>query len=233
MADPAGRSHKGCFEGDRSLGACPGALDPRSSDSNRERRRRGRCFVRPVSNPWRRNDGWNRRLLRRRTDFVGVGADHRAQPVPVRLTIRHYGWTMIPMKPSTTPRNDAPQSRPQPLPRSLGARRWLLLGAWLLMTPPVPLGTALPPLSEWSKLGSYETSKDCETIRENLRTAARRIVTNEPNATALQVAAALGRLQSRCVEVQSPQPPAAAPAAPPAGAPAAPPAGTAPKPAAP
>ncbi len=78
--------------------------------------------------------------------------------------------------------------------------RPLLLGAWLLMTPPVRLGTELPPLSKWAQASSHETSAECEKSREQMRSSARFIVTSVPNASALAVAAALGRLQARCVE---------------------------------
>ena len=78
--------------------------------------------------------------------------------------------------------------------------RPLLLGAWLLMTPPVPLGTELPPLSKWTQASSHESSADCEKSREQMRSTARFIVTSVPNASAMGVAAALGRLQARCVE---------------------------------
>ncbi|HXC50857.1 MAG TPA: hypothetical protein VN634_08240 [Candidatus Limnocylindrales bacterium] len=78
--------------------------------------------------------------------------------------------------------------------------RPLLLGAWLLMTPPVPLGTELPPISRWTQASSHETSADCEKSREQMRSSARFIVTSVPNASALAIAAALGRLQARCIE---------------------------------
>ena len=132
----------------------------------------------------------------------------------------HYGWTMFTMQPSTTPRRTSTTlTRQVPTTRYRSGLRWLLVGGWVLIMPPVPMGTALPPLSEWSKLASYETTKDCETAREAMQQAARKMVTADPNATALQVAAALGRLQARCVQVESPKPPAAPVAPPPAAAP--------------
>jgi hypothetical protein len=86
---------------------------------------------------------------------------------------------------------------------------WLLIGGWLLLTPPTPLGTALPPLSEWSKVSTHTSPDECERNRERMREAARRTVTSDPNAPALKVAAALGQLQSRCVEGKDKRPPAA------------------------
>jgi hypothetical protein len=95
----------------------------------------------------------------------------------------------------------------------LGAPLATTLLAWLLMTPPVPLGTELPPMSKWSRLSSHEKAEECERDREAVRAFARRTVAADPNASALKVAGALGRLQSRCVEVRTtakPAPPAAA-----------------------
>ena len=86
-------------------------------------------------------------------------------------------------------------------------RPLLLLAAWLLMMPPVPMGTELPPISKWRQVSSHENEKDCETARKGLRDAARETVTNDPNAHALTAAAALGGLQAKCVEVQSPPKP--------------------------
>jgi hypothetical protein len=82
----------------------------------------------------------------------------------------------------------------------LRAGRWLLIGGWLLLTPPTPLRTSLPPLSEWSKVSTHKTSQECERTREAMRSAARRTISTDANAHALEVAAALGRLQSRCIE---------------------------------
>lgn len=82
----------------------------------------------------------------------------------------------------------------------LRAGRWLLVGGWLLMTPPTPLRTSLPPLAEWSKVSTHKTSQECERTREAMRSAARRTISTDANAHALEVAAALGRLQSRCIE---------------------------------
>jgi hypothetical protein len=86
---------------------------------------------------------------------------------------------------------------------------WLLVGSWLLMTPPTPLGTSLPPVSQWSQVSTHASAAECESNREKMRSAARRTVAGDPNAHALQVAAALGQLQSRCIESRP-----AAPAAP-------------------
>ena len=77
---------------------------------------------------------------------------------------------------------------------------WLLIGGWLLLTPPTPLRTSLPPLSEWSKVSAHASAGECEQAREKMRSAARRTAAGDPNAHALKVAAALGQLQSRCVE---------------------------------
>jgi hypothetical protein len=76
----------------------------------------------------------------------------------------------------------------------------LAFGAWILLTPPTPLGTALPPLSEWVPASTHETSAACEQARETMREAARTTATRDPNASALKVAAALGQLEARCVE---------------------------------
>ena len=101
------------------------------------------------------------------------------------------------------------------------AFRWLLLGAWLLMMPPVPLGTELPPLSKWRKVSTHKTDDACERSRDELRKAARSTVTSDPNAHAVVVAAALGGLQAKCVEDKSAGPPATpAPITPPPATPA-------------
>lgn len=101
----------------------------------------------------------------------------------------------------------------------------LLLGGWVLLMPPVPLGTSLPPLSEWSAISAHKTSEECSGKRELVRDEARRTVTNDPNASAMQVATALGQLEAQCVEVKTPAPPTApapAPATPATPAPAPP-----------
>jgi hypothetical protein len=90
--------------------------------------------------------------------------------------------------------------------RSTRAMSWLLIGGWLLMTPPTPLRTSLPPLSEWSKVSTHKTADECERKREAMHSAARRTVSSDANAHALEVAAALGRLQSRCIESKDPTP---------------------------
>jgi hypothetical protein len=95
----------------------------------------------------------------------------------------------------------------------------VILGAWFLLTPPVPLGTSLPPVSQWRPVSVHKTSAECEQRREQMRTAARRTVSADPNATALKVASALGPLQARCVEHKTPPAAPASPApAPPAPA---------------
>ena len=99
------------------------------------------------------------------------------------------------------------------------ATHWLLIGGWVLMSPPTPLRTALPPLSEWSKVSTHTSSEECERNRERMREAARRTVATDANAHALQVAAALGQLQSRCVEVKDKKPAAPEQAAAPAANP--------------
>ncbi len=86
--------------------------------------------------------------------------------------------------------------------RNASLFRSLLVGGWVLLMPPVPLGTSLPPLSEWNALSKHKTAEDCERARGQLREAARRTVTADPNASALKVAAALGQLQAQCVEVK-------------------------------
>lgn len=85
----------------------------------------------------------------------------------------------------------------------------LVLGAWVLLTPPTPLGTELPPLSDWSKVRTFESSADCEEARDAMRDEARAMLTRDPNASALQLADALGRVEARCVEDKTA--PAAAP----------------------
>jgi hypothetical protein len=98
------------------------------------------------------------------------------------------------------------------------ALRWLVLGGFALMVPPTPLGTSLPPLSEWSKAASYDSADECERNRQTMLEAARRMVAADPNASALAVAGALGRLQARCV--QNDDAPAIVPAPAPAAEPA-------------
>ncbi len=101
------------------------------------------------------------------------------------------------------------------------AFRLSMLATWVLVTPPTPLGTSLPPLSEWSRVSDHETAAECEGDREKLRKAAKATAARDASASALDVAAALGRLQSRCIEIKSPEP-VAAPAATAPAAPAAP-----------
>lgn len=98
--------------------------------------------------------------------------------------------------------------RPHEVPMALHARvfRSLLVGGWVLIMPPVPLGTSLPPQSEWNVLSKHKTAEECEQKREAMREAARRTVSADPNASALKVAAALGQLQAQCVEVKDPEP---------------------------
>lgn len=101
----------------------------------------------------------------------------------------------------------------------------LLLGGWVLLMPPVPLGTSLPPLSEWTAISVHKTSEECDRKRETVRDEARLTVTKDPNADAMKVATALGKLEARCVEGKTAAPPAAAtatPVAPATPAPAAP-----------
>lgn len=80
--------------------------------------------------------------------------------------------------------------------------RPLLVGGWILIMPPVPLGTSLPPQSEWNALSEHETAEKCEEKRAAMREAARLTVWKDPNASALKVASALGQLQAQCVEVK-------------------------------
>lgn len=79
----------------------------------------------------------------------------------------------------------------------------LLIGGWVLLMPPVPLGTELPPISQWRVVSEHKTAVECELKRDALRQSARQVVTNDPNAKALEVAAALGGVQARCVEVKT------------------------------
>lgn len=90
--------------------------------------------------------------------------------------------------------------------RSSRVFRSLLAAGWVLLMPPVPLGISLPPLSEWSSVSSHKTSEECELRLEAMRDEARRTVTNDPNASAMQVAAALGQLQARCIEEETAAP---------------------------
>lgn len=93
------------------------------------------------------------------------------------------------------------------------------------MMPPIPVGTELPPLSEWSPIAVYETAEQCESKGEEVRNAARRMITSDPNAGATTLAAAMGQIQATCVEddsVEAPAKPAVKPPAQP-GAPASPP----------
>jgi hypothetical protein len=86
--------------------------------------------------------------------------------------------------------------------------RSLLIAGWVLLMPPLPLGTTLPPLSEWRPVSGYKTGEDCDRALEALKAEARTTVTQDPNASALKVAAALGQLQAQCVETKE-SPPAA------------------------
>lgn len=100
-----------------------------------------------------------------------------------------------------------------PTIRCYRASRWLLLGGWVLIMPPVPMGTALPPISQWSQVSAHKTASECDVAREAMRKSANRTVTNDPNASALKVAAALGQLQAKCIQSGPDQPPQAPPAA--------------------
>ncbi|MFN2425611.1 MAG: hypothetical protein ABR587_04090 [Candidatus Binatia bacterium] len=103
--------------------------------------------------------------------------------------------------------------------RDYGPLRCLLLGGWVLIMPPVPLGTALPPLSTWTPVSTHETAGDCDRSREAMRKSARLVVTRGAGASALQVAGAMGQLQARCIASAPTQPPAEpAPAKPPVAA---------------
>jgi hypothetical protein len=77
---------------------------------------------------------------------------------------------------------------------------------WMLMMPPVPLGTELPPMSEWSPLSAFKTSEQCTRAADGMHERARVTIAGDPNASALEVAAAMGRLQARCVESKTPEP---------------------------
>jgi hypothetical protein len=103
--------------------------------------------------------------------------------------------------------------------RHARALHWVLVGGWVLIMPPVPLGTSLPPITQWTKLGTYKTSDACETAREVLRDKARHTVGADPHAHATVIAAALGQLQSKCVETKDPEPAAPPKPAPPAATP--------------
>lgn len=83
------------------------------------------------------------------------------------------------------------------------ALHWVLVGGWVLIMPPVPLGTSLPPLSQWSKVSAHKTAGECESARDAFRDKAKHTVTADPNAHATVVAAALGQLQSKCVETKT------------------------------
>ena len=89
--------------------------------------------------------------------------------------------------------------------RHARALHWVLVGGWVLIMPPVPLKTSLPPLSQWTKLGTYKSSGACEDAREKLKDKASHTVAADPNAHATGVAAALGQLQSKCVETNTPE----------------------------
>lgn len=89
--------------------------------------------------------------------------------------------------------------------RHARALHWVLVGGWVLMMPPVPLKTSLPPMSQWTKLGTYKTSVACEDARGKLKDKASHTVAADPNAQAVVVASALGQLQSKCVETNTPE----------------------------
>jgi hypothetical protein len=108
-----------------------------------------------------------------------------------------------------------------PMIRRRQAIEWLLVAGWFLVMPPVPLGTSLPPVSAWSRLGEFDTSAHCESAKETMRTRASRMITNDPTADASSVAVAMGVLQTRCLEIKPAQPPAEAKPAPPPAPPAA------------
>jgi hypothetical protein len=78
--------------------------------------------------------------------------------------------------------------------------RCLAFAGWVLVMPPVPLRTSLPPLSDWSALSAHRTGEECENKRQSMRESARRTVSGDPNAQAVKIAAALGQLQARCIE---------------------------------
>jgi len=71
---------------------------------------------------------------------------------------------------------------------------------------------------------------ECDAAREALRKKAQHTVTNDPNASALKVAAALGQLQARCVQRELPSD-TAPPEAPDSATPAKPDSAKAPAPA--
>lgn len=102
----------------------------------------------------------------------------------------------------------AAESRRALGPHRRPASRWLFLSGWLLMMPPLPVGTELPPLSEWSPIAVYESAEECESKGEEVRNAARRMITGDPNAAATTLAAAMGQIQATCVEDDSVEPPA-------------------------
>lgn len=90
--------------------------------------------------------------------------------------------------------------------RALRVFRSLLVGVWVLMAPPTPLGTSLPPMSEWLAQAKFKTSEECERSREARRRQAKFTITQDPNAPSLKVSAALGQLQARCVEIKEDEP---------------------------
>jgi len=125
---------------------------------------------------------------------------------------------MYNMQPSAVrpPEEFAPPVRPDPRSSthraSDGARHFWVLAGWLLMMPPVPLGTSLPPLSAWSQVSKHESSDACEHRREAMRTSARKMIGSDPNASALRLAGAFGALQASCVEGPAAAQPVAEPA---------------------
>lgn len=104
--------------------------------------------------------------------------------------------------------NGRPASQGTSRARFAPALRWSLLGGWLLMMPPLPIGTELPPLSEWSPVSTHESAEECESKAVEVRNAARGMLTGDPNASATRLAAAMGQLQVTCVEDESAEPPA-------------------------
>lgn len=82
--------------------------------------------------------------------------------------------------------------------------RSLLAVGWVLIMPPVPMGTELPPQSEWSVLSVHKTAAECERALELLGEQARFTITKDPNANSLKVSTALGALQAGCAETKVP-----------------------------
>lgn len=72
--------------------------------------------------------------------------------------------------------------------------------------PPEPLGTSLPPVSEWLVASTFETTEECDRAREAVLEQADHTIARDPNASALKVAAAILHRQARCMEYKSPEP---------------------------